>query len=242
MLQLRKVNVTAQVKCLCTAEEVMEKSVKELDALIDETFSFDNFAWQKENNIQIKEAFRADGLHRILYKCPHCGAEGQMEGKGTSIACYHCAKTWELTELGELAAREGETEFSHVPDWYAWQRQEVRKELENGTYKLDTDVSIAMMVDYKALYMVGDGRLRHNESGFLLTGDDGKLRYEQGPVACHSLNSDFFWYEIGDVIGIGNNEALYYCFPKDNTPVAKTRLAAEELYKLKKARKAPATE
>ena len=27
-------------------------------------------------------------------------------------------------------------------------------------------------------------------------------------------------------------EMTYYCFPKDSTPVAKARLAAEELYKL----------
>ena len=237
MLQLRKVKVSARVKCLCTAEEIKEKSVKELDALLDDAFSFDNFSWQKQNGIHITESFRADGLQRILYKCPHCGAEGPMEGSGTTLTCHHCAKTWELTTLGELSAREGDTEFAHIPDWYAWQRQQVRKELEDGTYKLETDVSIGMMIDYKALYMIGDGHLRHDENGFLLTGGDGKLRYEQGPLACHSLNSDFFWYEIGDVIGIGNNEALYYCFPKDSTPVTKTRLAAEELYKLKKAKR-----
>ena len=219
------------------AYQIKEKSVKELDELLDNAFSFDNFAWQKENGIHITESFRADGLQRILYKCPHCGAEGQMEGSGTTLTCHHCGKTWELTTLGELSAREGDTEFSHIPDWYAWQRQQVRKELEDGTYKLETDVSIGMMIDYKALYMIGDGHLRHDGNGFLLTGGDGKLCYEQGPVACHSLNSDFFWYEIGDVIGIGNNDALYYCFPKDSTPVAKTRLAAEELYKLKKAKR-----
>lgn len=237
MLQLRKVNVSAHVKCLCTAEDVKEKSVKELDEMLDEAFSFDNFAWQKENNIQITESFRADGLQRILYKCPHCGAEGQLEGKGTDLTCHGCGKVWELTTLGQLNARAGETEFPHIPDWYAWQRAQVRKELEDGTYLLDTNVSIGMLVDYKALYMVGDGHLRHDENGFLLTGANGALRYTQGPVACHSLNSDFFWYEIGDVIGIGDHNALYYCFPKGNTPVAKTRLAAEELYKLKKVRR-----
>ena len=39
------------------------------------------------------------------------------------------------------------------------------------------------------------------------------------------------------MICIGNHDALYYCFPKDGDVVAKTRLAAEELYKLKKRRK-----
>jgi hypothetical protein len=43
------------------------------------------------------------------------------------------------------------------------------------------------------------------------------------------------------VICIGTGDCLYYCFPKDATPVAKTRLAAEELYKLVKARKPAVT-
>ena len=238
MLQLRKVKVSAKVKCLLTREEIKEKSVAELDALIDEAFSFDNFAWQQENNILIKEKFRADGLNRILYQCAHCGTEGKMEGKGTILKCHHCGKEYELTENGYLRALEGETEFSHVPDWYDWQRQNVRRELEEGRYLLDTDVDIAVMTNYKALYKVGSGRLKHDTEGFHLTGCDGKLDYKQSPLASHSLNSDYFWYEMGDVIGIGNRDMLYYCFPKGSGDVVgKTRLAAEELYKMKKQRR-----
>ena len=238
-LQKRKVNVSAKVKCLFTVQDLKEKTVKELDALLDEAFSFDNFTWQKENNIAITENFRADGLDRILYKCPHCGTEGQMEGKGISLTCHHCGKTWELDTLGQLKATEGKTEYSHIPDWYAWERQEVRRELEDGTYSLDTDVDIGMLVDYKSIYMVGQGHLHHSNEGFTLNGCDGKLSYTQPPLACYGLYSDYYWYEIGDVICIGNKDALYYCFPKGKTPVAKTRQAAEELYKLKKVRRTP---
>ena len=236
-LQKRKVNVSADVTCLLTAEEIKEKTVAELDAMLDEAFTFDHFAWQQKNDITIDEPFRADGLNRILYRCPHCDTEGQTEGKGTTLTCHNCGKVYELTEKGYLRAIDGEAKFTHIPDWYAWQRQLVKQELENGTYKLDVDVEIGMMVDYKAIYMVGSGRLTHDENGFRLTGCDGKLCYEQGPLANYGLYSDYLWYEIGDVICIGNRDALYYCFPKSGDVVAKTRLAAEELYKLKKQRK-----
>ena len=238
-LQVRKgVPVSAKVRLLYTREEIKEKSVRELSDGLDAAFGFDHFQWQKEQGLEIHDDFRADGLDRILYKCAHCGAEGKMTGKGTQIRCGHCGKTWTLTPLGELEALEAETEFSHIPDWYAWQRGEVRKELENGTYRLDTDVTIGMQVDRKAIYMIGDGHLTHDETGFRLTGGDGKLCYEQGPVASHSINADYYWYKIGDMIGIGNREVLYYCFPKTSGDVvAKTRLAAEELYKIKKTRR-----
>lgn len=239
MLQKRKVQVSADVTCLLTREEIKSKTVAELDAMLDEAFGFDNFAWQQENGIRITENFRADGLNRILYKCAHCGTEGQMEGKGIHLKCHHCGKTYELTELGRLQALEGETEFDHIPDWYDWQRQQVRASLEDGSYRLETDVDIAMMVDYKAIYKVGSGHLSHSVEGFRLTGCDGKLEYQQGPLACYGLYSDYYWYEIGDVICIGNHDALYYCFPKCGDVVAKTRMAAEELYKLKKRRRTP---
>jgi len=235
-LRKRKVRVSAEVTCLATAEELKTLSVAELDAKLDEMFSFDNFRWQQENNIVIDEPDRAEGLNRILYKCPHCGVEGKTEGKGTKLLCHNCGVEYELTELGFL--RSDNAIFTHVPDWYRWEREEVRKELEDGTYRLDVDVQIAMMVNYNAIYKVGEGHLTHTVEGFHLTGCDGKLDYTQGPLACYSLYSDYYWYEIADMICIGNQDALYYCFPKGSADVvAKTRLAAEELYKLKKVRR-----
>jgi len=237
-LQKRKVKVSAKVTCMVTAEELKAKTVAELDRMLDEAFGFDNFAWQQENKISITEDFRADGLNRILYRCPHCNTEGHTEGKGTKFSCHHCGKIYELTEYGYLQAEDGDSAFTHIPNWYTWQRAEVRKELEVGTYKLSLDVDIGMMVNYKAIYMVGEGKLVHDENGFSLTGCDGKLSYSQGPLACYSLYADYFWYEIGDVICIGNQDALYYCFPKNcGDVVAKARIATEELYKLKKRRK-----
>ena len=242
MLQIRDVKVSAHVKCIATAEELREKSVAELDALLDEAFSFDNFAWQRDNKVSINVPFRADGLHRILYKCPHCGAENRMEGKGIHLTCNACGKQWDMDEYGQLHASEGETEYPHIPDWYTWQRQCVRKELEEGTYLLDTDVDIAIQVNLDGVCMIGPGHLTHDLNGFHLTGADGKLDYQQSPVASHTLYSDYYWYEIGDVIGIGDNEFSYFCFPKANVSVTKARLATEELYKIKKTRKKrPAT-
>lgn len=235
-LQKRKVRVSADVKCILSREEIREKSVEELNGILQDVFSFDNFAWQYQQKLAIKEDFRADGLERVLYKCAACGAEGRMEGKGTTLTCHACGKSYHMDELGRLNATEGETEFPHIPDWYTWERSSVRAELEAGAYRMDVPVKIALMVDEKALYMVGDGRLHHDADGFHLTGCDGRLDYRQKPRVSHSLNADFFWYEIGDVIGIGNRDCLYYCFPQAEAgnpcPVAKARLAAEELYKL----------
>ena len=236
-LQKRDVTVSARVRGIFTRDEVRSLSVADLDAALDEMFSFDNFAWQAEHHVVIDEPFRADGLHRILYKCPHCLTEGETEGKGTTLTCHHCGAVYAMDELGRLVRSDGEAAFTHIPDWYAWERAEVRKELEAGAYRLDTEVEIGMLVDFKAVYMVGSGRLVHDRTGFTLTGCEGKLRFVRPAKACYSLYADYYWYELGDIICIGDREIQYYCFPREPIPVAKARLATEELYKMLRERR-----
>lgn len=232
-LQKRAVKVSAEMKYLLSPEEIAEKSTEELYEILRGEFTFDNFRWQQENDISVTEGFRADFLNRVLYKCPHCKTEQKMRGHGIKITCGACEKGYELTEKGFLKAEQEESIFTHVPDWYAWERACVRKELEENTYRLEVPVEIHMMVDTRSIYKVGTGTLTHSREGFTLEGCDGKLSYTQKPSASYSLYSDYFWYELGDMICIGNTEVLYYCFPTDGGDVvAKTRLAAEELYKL----------
>ncbi len=235
-LQVRDVDVAAREVYLLSPEEISVLSCDEINEILDACFAFDNFKWQQENNVKIDEPFRADFLNRVLYKCPVCKTEGKMLGKGISITCEACGKVHTLNEYGFLEAPDGEPSFTHIPDWYAWEREEVRRELLDDTYLLDTPVDILMTVDTRKLYRVGEGRLVHTTDGFRLTGCDGALEYEHKPLNSYSLYSDFNWYEVGDVICIGNNDALYYCFPKQKGDiVAKTRLAAEELFKIKSA-------
>ena len=239
-LQKRKVKVSADMKYLLSAEEIAEMTPEQIQEIILKEFSFDSFSWQKENKIKIDEPFRADGLNRILYKCPHCKAEGKMLGEGTFITCQECGKSYHMDEYGELSAKEGETEFTSITDWYDWERECVKEEIKSGDYSLDVPVEILMtLTDYK-FYRVGEGRLRHDIDGFVLDGCEGKLHYEHKPLCAHTVNSDFYYYQMGDVVSFGNHEHLFYCFPKiEGDIVCKTRLAAEEIYKIRRKEKEP---
>ena len=65
-----------------------------------------------------------------------------------------------------------------------------------------------------------------------------RLEYTQKPLSAYSINSDFFWYEIDDVITIGTKDIFYFCFPKNcGDVVTKARLAQEEIYKMHKGTK-----
>jgi 1-acyl-sn-glycerol-3-phosphate acyltransferase len=239
-LRVRNTPVSAHMSYVLSPDDIADKDSEEIAEILNSLFTFDNFKLQQESHTKITEDFRAEGLDRVLYKCPHCNSEGKTEGHGISITCTECGATYVLDEEGFLKREQDEKPaFTHIPDWYAWERECVKKELEDGTYRIDTAVDICVLRDLKAIYRVGEGRLVHTNEGFTLTGCDGKLDYKQAPLASYGLYSDYFWYELGDMISIGDDSMLYYCFPKDGfKTVAKARLAAEELYKIKKAEKA----
>ena len=237
-LKLRKTKVSAMMEYLLSPEDIKEKTVEEINAVINKQFDFDNFKTQQEKGILIKEKYRADGLHRVLYKCPHCMTEGKTVGEGITLTCKECGTVYELTENGFMKCVTGETRINHIPDWYKWERECVWKELVENTYCLDMDVDICMLVNTKCIYRVGEGHLVHDTEGFRLTGCDGQIDYHLKPHQSYSIYSDYYWYEIGDMISIGDEKIQYYCFPKNGeNVVAKTRLAAEELYKMKRVTK-----
>ena len=241
-LQTRKNKVSAKMTYLLSPEEISNMSAEEIEEIIQKEFAFDNYTWQKENKIKDDHPARADYLNRVLYKCPKCKCETQMVGKGIKLTCGSCGASYTLDEYGYLSCDNGVTEFDHIPDWYRWERECVKEEILSGKYLLDTDVDIMMAKDTKKLYQIGGGHLTHTIDGFVLDGCDGKLHYEHKPLCSHGLYSDYNWYELGDIICIGNSDYMYYCFPKcEGDVVAKTRLAAEEIYKIKKQEKATAS-
>ena len=100
----------AEMTCLFRPEELAAATHQEVTAAIEKAFVYDDFRWQKERGIRIDYKGRADGLHKVLYQCPHCGTEYRMRGEGTTLHCEACGKTWEMTELGELRAWKARTE------------------------------------------------------------------------------------------------------------------------------------
>lgn len=232
-LRKRKIKVSAEVKYLISKEELNFLTEQEIFDRIIKEFSFDNFKAQQENNIIINDKERAVGLNRVLYKCPHCNHESGMITKDDTITCPECNVSYSLTENGYLECLNATGKFNHIPNWYKWQREEVRNEIVNGTYKLDEDVKIYLMKDTFTIYEIGDGHLKHDLNGFHLVSDDGSINYKQSANNSYTINSDFFWYQIADTVCIGDYNEQFYCFLKSNKDlVAKTRLATEEMYKM----------
>ena len=232
----KKVPLYTTLTQILSAEEVQAKSVEEINEAIKTAMAYDEYKWQKEQNIVIDEPFRAEGLHKILYKCPHCNAE-DMVSEGTKLFCKKCGKVWEMTELGELKAENGETEFSHIPDWYEWERAQVRAEIERGQYSFEDEVEVYSLPRCMKFEKLGMGRLTHDMNrGFVLTGEYNGEKYEierhpSGMYGVH-IEYDYCYLRPEDCIDISTDKDSFYCYPVKQNVVTKLSLATEEIFKL----------
>lgn len=232
----RKVKpVESEMRLLFTAEQTQNLSVEEINARLAEAFVYDDFAWQKENGVRVTYKKRAEGLHKVLYQCPACYTEYAMSSRGNTLQCGACGKAWEMSELGELRALGGDTEFSHIPDWYEWQRANVRREVEAGAYRFDSRVRIESLPSAKGFVKFKEpGRLTHNMDGFTLTGT-----FENEPftlcwpaLSLYSCHIEYDYMGRGDCVDLNNNHDTFYLFPEGSPfAVTKISLATEELYR-----------
>ena len=237
----RKVPLHTTLTGIITAEEAKTLSVSEINERIKTALEYDEYRYQRENGILITEPYRAEGMHKILYKCPACKSEA-MRSEGAEIFCTECKKRWELLECGDLKAREGETEFSHVPDWFEWERAEVRREIEEGKYSFTSEVEVYSLPRCWKFEDLGKATLTHTaEEGFVLCGHHRgeDYRIQRLPLQTNSLHVEYDFPHIKpyDCVDISTEDDSFYCFPKKENVVTKLSLATEEIYKIELEKK-----
>jgi len=227
--------IESELKLLFTQEQTQSLSIDELNDKIVEAFQYDDFAWQKEKNIIIKKKPRAEGLHKVLYQCPACLVEYKMSSNGSTLRCESCGKTWTMSELGELKAQTGETEFTHIPDWYEWECANVRKEIEDGTYSFSSQVRVESLPNDKRFIVFKErAMLTHNIEGFRLVGSyEGEPYDIKWPAtSMNSCHIEFNYKGRGDCIDLNTSDDTLYLYPEGSNDysVTKVSIATEELF------------
>ena len=234
----------AEFTKLFTKEDTERLSAEEMNAKLVDAFQYDEFKWQKDNKIRIDDKKRADGLDKVLYQCPHCGKEYRMKSEGAEIFCAECGKRWRMTEYGELEATDGKTEFSHIPDWYEWERANVRAEVESGTYSTGKmPVNIKSLPNAKKFIDIGSGEMTHDMDGFRVRiFDESKSDTTEivlKPSETYSVHIEYrYLFKNGDCVDLNTKQDTWYIYPHDcDFAVTKIALATEELYLYDKRQK-----
>lgn len=234
--QWNKINkgtyVEAELFPIVKPNEAKELEKEEINRRIREAFIYDDFKWQFENKIKIDHPERAKGLHCLLYKCPHCGAEGNTDSAGSELWCNSCGKRWQMDEYGRLHAENGETEFCHIPDWSDWERQCVRREIRQGTYRFEDEADIYTLPNSKKFYYQGKGKLVQTKDGTVLNCNCYGEPYElkKPPLTLESMHIEYDYLGGGDCVDISVQDDSFWCYLSKRDAITKLSFATEEIY------------
>ena len=231
----RKVPMHTVFTKILTPEQIEAMSVAEINEAVKKALQYDEYRYQKENGIRITEPFRAEGLHKVLYQCPHCGKEYKMDSKGAELFCTACGKRWTWREDGYLEAQDGKTEFDHIPDWFDWERQQVEKQIEAGEYSFEDEVEVFSLPRVYRYIPLGKAKLTHDpENGFVLEGHyrDEDYHIQRIPAQSNSLHVeyDFGPLKAVDCVDISTENDSFYCVPTKKNVITKLAFATEILY------------
>ncbi len=231
----RKVPMRTTVTKILTPEDIKSMSVEEINETVRKALTYDEYQYQKDNGILITEPHRAEGLHKVLYQCPHCLTESRMASKGTELFCQECGKRWNLNEDGSLSALDGETEFPHIPDWFRWEREQVKKQVEDGTYSFCDQVEVYSLPRCWKFEKLGKATLTHDkENGFVLRGHYNGQDYfiQRTPLETNSLHVeyDYCYIKPFDCVDISTEKDSFYCYPTKENVITKLAFATEEIY------------
>ncbi len=230
----KKTYVEAEMEQILTPETIKTLKPTEINELVLENFQYDDFRWQAENKIAITHPKRAKGLHALLYKCPACNCESQTDSEGTKLWCNNCGKEWEMDEYGALHALNGETEFSHIPDWSNWERECVRKEIEEGTYYFEDEVRIETLPSSLRFYKQGKGRLIQTptETRIECTYYGEPYTLVRSAMNLESMHIEYDYLGRGDCVDISIPDDSFWCYLSKRDAITKISFATEEMHKL----------
>ena len=220
-----------------TPDEIKNLTPDEITEKVRTAMYNDDFRWQSENRVKMSYRKRAEGLHKVLYQCPHCMTEYKMNSKGADIFCEHCGKRWTLNEYGEIVAQSGETEFKFASDWYKWEREQVKKEVLAGTYRFESECHVNDLPNSKGYVRLGNGKIVHDLNGFHVEGikDYDGQPFEMnidsaGQYAVH-VEYNYRFGQYKDCIDLNTLDDTWYVYPHaEEFSVTKISLATEEIY------------
>ncbi|OPZ91090.1 MAG: hypothetical protein BWY74_02075 [Firmicutes bacterium ADurb.Bin419] len=232
--------------------------MEEINTKIQEFLTYDEYAWQYETKQAITYKKRAEGLELVLYQCPVCKWEIQMASQGENIYCKHCGDRWHMTEYGRMEhlsnkqqadsclVRETHdlipdctVDFTHIPNWYEWERSQVIKEIEKGIYSLNIKVHIEALPNAINFIDLGEGILRHDMEGFALTfkdyDDDKEKTIYFSSISMTSIHTEYNYRGKGQCVTLSTVDNTYFLFPRgEGFNATKIQFATEYLYEYHK--------
>lgn len=194
----RKGGVVLKRKVL-SAETVKSMSGEELQTQIIDYLYNNDIKNPNNNDLTYTGENLSAGMERILWLCPECGSEDQLEMKGNGVICTACKKEYEFSTELKITNRSDK-----VADFYEWHQKQielVRENLnkENGELLANDRFISLVNLDYKGRIITLDtGSLSLTPEELTFSGADGVLTFPLKDIVSPVFSEkNFLLFNIG---------------------------------------------
>jgi 1-acyl-sn-glycerol-3-phosphate acyltransferase len=231
--KIRKVRpIVGEMETIIEKYDVENLTAEEIQQKIVDAFKISEEEWMRKNNMRITYPNRAVGLHKLLYKCPHCGTEFEMSSETHFLKCNHCGATYDYLEDGSLKRVDGEIKFNWPSEWYKWEKECVKQEIIDGTYRFEDDVRVEKLIGAKVGFVPMEGKfhLTHTiKDGIIVKGDN--FEFVRSSLQSYAIHIEYNYLGRGAFLDLATPDDTYFVYPLTKPDyITKVHFAVEHIY------------
>lgn len=221
----RKGRITLDVYLLATKEEINQMSIEELDALVIDRLSFNEYENQETAQIEYKNGDNVEGFENVLHLCPKCQKEFVMTASGNTFKCSSCGNQARSDKFGFLTkVKDGDIVFKHPNKWYDYIYELLKNEItQTENYTLSSHGKLQMIEGKKQKFVeVGEIDLTLNSKEFTL---NGQVHNQPFNLVVSIAKSPMLPFSPGKSLEIQDGPTIYRFIPEDGKIVIKWIMA-----------------
>ena len=203
--------VEAELNELFKAGECENLEIEDVKNRIDNALTYNEWEWLETHpEVQYKTKNIAKGLENVLCICPKCKQHLTLNTNKNKITCSHCDLSVVVDNRYQLRG----VEFKNIAEWYEWQTEEIKKQVETKDFKLESKVTLKhLSTDGKrCTRYAGEGVCTLDKTGLKYVGTQDGKEIEK----FFEIDSIYrILFGAGEDFEIYDGKELYYFEPED---------------------------
>lgn len=226
----RSTQVKLSLDMILSKEDIAKMSAKEISNYIIGKLQYNDNQQLIDKGGYIPGVRLAEGLDKILYKCPKCGAEFRNTSQYMEMKCTACGNTIRYCNDGRIAPVGDSVAYPLISDWYKFQRDTLKEEVKNPDYTLSDKVVFQLNNRELGKFAeVGRGIITVNKENIIY---EGTVNNEIKRLEFKIQNHASLAFVMGRNIEISEEENIFRFEFIDGLYSTKYVMAIEEIYKL----------